>query len=225
VRAVATSRTQPTDRRPWGSLDRAHIVDAALELARTEGLAALTIRRLATEVGASRMALYRHVPDKEALLDLVANAIAEHHVIPEEALHGPWPARLRLLAAAMRRELLAYPGFADLIMTRSNHGPGGLRIAETILDILFAAGLDEPTSARYYLIVVDIVLGRAHRESYGDPTSPRRNAELYAAAEEQPDAPRLRALLPHLRAIESEELFAAELDLLVAAISAAAQAQ
>jgi AcrR family transcriptional regulator len=138
-RAVATT----ADRRPWGSLERAHIVDAAIELARREGIEALTVRRVATEVGASRMALYRHVPDKEALLGLVANAVAERHVIPAEALSGPWPERLRHLAHGMRRELRAYPGFAKLIMTRSNHGPGGLRIAETIADILATAGLDD----------------------------------------------------------------------------------
>jgi AcrR family transcriptional regulator len=57
---------QVTDRRPWGGLGRAQIVDAAMEIARAEGIEALTIRRLATEVGASRMALYRHVPDQDS---------------------------------------------------------------------------------------------------------------------------------------------------------------
>ncbi|MBN6038118.1 TetR/AcrR family transcriptional regulator [Amycolatopsis sp. 195334CR] len=207
-----------TDRRPWGSLERAQIIGAALDLARREGLAALTIRRLATEVGASRMALYRHVPDKEALLDLVANEIAEKHVIPEEALRGPWEERLRLLAHGMRRELRAYPGFAERIMTRGNAGPGGLRVAETIASVLTAAGLSEASAARFYLITIDLVLGRAHREANGDPTTPHRNAEVFAAAESGDRAPRLKALLPHLREVTSDQVFDAELDLLIGAI-------
>lgn len=189
-----------------------------MDLARTEGIEALTIRRLATAVGASRMALYRHVPDKDALLDLVANAVAERHVIPPEALHGSWADRLRHLARRMRRQLLAYPGFAELIMTRSNHGPGGLRIAETILEILTDAGLDDEATARYYLVFLDIVLGRAHREAHSDPISPSRNAALFAAAAETGLAPRLRALTPLLSTGDPDAIFETEMDMLVRAV-------
>ncbi|GAB3565085.1 hypothetical protein GCM10027445_10020 [Amycolatopsis endophytica] len=208
------------ERRAWGSLERDQIVAAAVELARREGLAALTIRRVADEVGASRMALYRHVPDKEALLVLVADSIAADHVRPAEAGHGPWPERLRVLAHGMRRELRAYPGFAELIMTRGNHGPGGLRLAETIAEILAAAGLDEPAQARFYLVFLDVVLGRAHREVHGDPTTPDRNAGIFAAAQGSSSAPTLKALVPHLRAATADEIFDAELDMLVGAIHA-----
>ncbi|HVW41823.1 MAG TPA: TetR/AcrR family transcriptional regulator C-terminal domain-containing protein [Amycolatopsis sp.] len=212
-----------TERRPWGSLERPQIIDAALRIARAEGIEALTIRRLATEVGASRMALYRHVPDKNALLDLLADEIAAHHVIPGEALDGPWPDRLRHLAHGMRRELRAYPGFAERLVTHGNATPGGLRIAETIADILAAAGLDSATAARFYLITIDVVIGRAHREVRGDPTTQDRNATLFAAAEASRDAARFTALLPSLRTVTSDEIFAAELDMLIEAIRATAR--
>ncbi|WP_028937067.1 TetR/AcrR family transcriptional regulator [Pseudonocardia spinosispora] len=208
-------------RRAWGSLAREDIVAAAVELARAEGIDALTVRRLAAEIGAGRMSLYRHIPSKDALLDLVANAIAESHVIPEQALTGPWEQRLRHLAHSMREQLKCYPGFAELVMTRGNHGPGGLSIVETILDILTDAGLRDEVLARHCLVFVDIVLGRAHRELHGDPTSAERNAALLAAAESEDSAPRLRALAPHLRAITPEEIFETELDILVNAIWAA----
>lgn len=212
--------TTSAERRPWGSLELGQIVEAAIELARAEGLDALTIRRLAAAVGASRMALYRHVPDKDALLTLLANEIAERHVVPADALAGDWPDRLCALAYGMRRELRAYPGFAELIMTRGNHGPGGLRVAETIADILAAAGLGEPAAARYYLVFIDLVLGRAHREEHGDPTAPRRNAPLFTAAEDGARAPRFGALVPLLREFDPDTVFAAELDMLVGAIGA-----
>jgi AcrR family transcriptional regulator len=74
------STAGPKHRRTWGSLGRAQIVAAALDIVRTEGLPALTIRRVAAELDASRMGLYRHVPNKQALIDLVMDAIAEHTV-------------------------------------------------------------------------------------------------------------------------------------------------
>ncbi|MFD8871158.1 TetR/AcrR family transcriptional regulator [Streptomyces sp. NPDC059590] len=208
------------ERRAWGSLDRAHIVETAVALARREGMAALTIRRLAAEVGASRMALYRHIPDKDALLGLVADAVAESEVIPDEARNGPWQQRLRHLAHGMHRRLTAYPGLAELIVIRGNHGPGGLRLAETIVETLSEAGHDEPTTARYYLVFIDLVLGRAHREAaQGDPTTPRRNAALLDAAERRADAPRLAALAPHLRAVTHDQVFETELDILIRALA------
>ncbi|MEV0390301.1 TetR/AcrR family transcriptional regulator C-terminal domain-containing protein [Nonomuraea sp. NPDC050643] len=212
----------PSGRRAWGSLSQAQIVAAALEIARTEGVEALTIRRLAADLGASRMALYRHVADKDALVDLVMNAIAEHDVVPPGIDEGPWQERLRSLAAAMRRQLAAYPGMVAVLMTRANHGPGALNLVEAILTILGDAGLGDRQAARHYLIFIDLVLGRLHRELHGDPIDRHRTASLLALAGEGGDHPRLRAAEPHLRAVTAEEVFDAELNMLIAAIAAAA---
>jgi AcrR family transcriptional regulator len=211
------------DRRPWGSLSRAQIVAAALDIARKEGLQALTIRRLAADLGASRMALYRHVADKDALIDLVMDAIAEHEVVPPASQEGPWSERLRRLAVSLRRELSAYPGLSELLMTRANHGPGALRAVETILGILAEAGLDERDAARYYLMFIDLVFGRINRELHGDPVDRHRTASLLATARERGDFPHLAAAEPHLRAITSEQIFHAELEMLIAAIEQSAR--
>lgn len=196
---------------------------AALEIARSEGLQALTIRRLAADLGASRMALYRHVADKDALVGLVLDAVAAHEVVPEGVDDGPWERRLRLLADTIRREMTAYPGILDAFMTRPNQGPGGLHVSETILRILADAGLDEPTAARYFMIFIDVVLGRLHRELHGDPVGERRTAGLVAAAAEHDDVPHLRAASPHLRATTSADVFHAELDMLIEMIGARAR--
>ncbi|MFD4197491.1 hypothetical protein [Amycolatopsis thermoflava] len=105
-------------------------------------------------------------------------------------------------------------GFAELIMTSGDHGPGGLRLAE----VLAAAGLDEPAQVRFYLAVV---LGRAHREVHGDRATPERDAGIFEAARASSAAPTLKALVPHLRAVTADEVFDAELDMLVGAIHAA----
>lgn len=184
---------------------------------------ALTIRRLASELGASRMALYRHVPDKDTLVGLVMDAIAEHDVVPPDLGEGPWQDRLRRIADAMRRELTAWPGLLDLHMTRAHTGPGALYLVESVLDILADAGLDEEQSARHYLVFADLVLGRLHRELRGDPVDPHRTAALLDLAEESGAYPRLAAVAPHLRDAAPRQVFEDELSVLILAIEAAAR--
>jgi AcrR family transcriptional regulator len=211
------------ERRPWGSISRAQIVAAALEITRRDGLDALTIRALAADLGVSRMALYRHVSGKDELVALVMDAIAAHDVVPPDLGTGPWPDRLRRIAGGMRRELGAYPGTIDALVTRGNHGPGALRLVETILATLADAGLDERAAVRYYLVFIDLVLGRMHREAHGDPIDQHRNASLGARAEDREGLPRLSAAAPHLREITTAEVFATELDMLIRAVEAEAR--
>ncbi|RKT54276.1 TetR/AcrR family transcriptional regulator [Saccharothrix australiensis] len=209
-------------RLPWGSLNREHIIRAALNIARTEGVNALSIRRLAADLGASRMSLYRHIPDKDALLDLVASAIAEHELGIPDPDDGTWDQRLTELAHAMRRQLLAYPGLVELLTTRSNTSTGGLRLAEAILDILYTAGFEQQDAARYYLIFVDITLGRVHRELHGDVVAPKRTSNLLAAASKTPDEfPTIDRTSSALKDIDQDDIFNAELDLLINGIRAA----
>src|SRR5690348_7113452 len=72
---------QPQGQRP--SLSREQIVRAAIELADDEGLEALTMRRLATKLGAGAMSLYWHIPNKEDLLDLMLDAAFGEVALPE----------------------------------------------------------------------------------------------------------------------------------------------
>lgn len=207
-------------RRSWGSLSRDQIVAAALRIARADGLEALTIRRLAADLEASRMALYRHVADKDALVALVLNAVAEQS-LPLPPKDGPWEARLRALAGGMRAELRAYPGVVEILMTHYNHGPGALHVVDTILEILADAGLGTRDVARYYVVFIDLVFGRLHREVHGDPVSPERTASLLDTAREHDDLPHVLAAERDLRAITAEQVFETELDMLVHAVKAA----
>lgn len=214
---MSTPTGEPKARSPWGGLNRDRIIAVAQDIARREGLEALTIRRLATDLGVSRMALYRHVPDKEALVGLTLDAIARQDIVPPVPETGPWPQRLRALALGMHRELGAYPGTIDVLTApHTHHGPGPLRLVETILTILTDAGLDERDTARYYLVFLDLVLGRLQREAHGDPIANHRQATIAT----EPDAPdQLRAIEPHLRNLTPEDIFHTELDMLIAAIT------
>ncbi|MEU7744746.1 TetR/AcrR family transcriptional regulator [Nonomuraea sp. NPDC049158] len=203
------------DRRAWGSLNRERIVVAALDLARREGLGAVTIRRVAEEAGASRMALYRHVADKEALIELVADAVAAAVVPPVEA-DRPWPEQLRVFARELRATLLAYPGFADLLAARHGHGPGALRLFDTVIGIIRSAGLEGAATARWFTVFMDVVVGRVHRESSGDGHS----VLLGHAPVDVEGLPHLGAVAPHLGSMTSEDLFESELALVIEGIRA-----
>lgn len=209
-------------RRSWGSLSREQIVTTALHIARTEGLAALTIRRLAADLDASRMALYRHVADKDALVTLVLNAVAEQSVPSVPPRSEPWETRLRRLGHGLRASLHAYPGVIEVLMNRHNHGPGALRMVDSILEILTDAGLGERDAARYYVVFIDLVFGRVYREVHGDPVDPERTGSLLNTARELGELPHIEAAESELRAVTAEQVFETELDMLVHAIRAVA---
>ncbi|QIS22433.1 TetR/AcrR family transcriptional regulator [Nocardia terpenica] len=113
--------------RPTTSLSRAGIVRAALAIADTEGAQALTMRRVATAVGASTpMSLYRYVGSKDGLVDLMIDAVYGEIPVPATP-SGLWRAGLERLAldtwAVIRRHLW----FGQLWHTRPPVGPNALR--------------------------------------------------------------------------------------------------
>lgn len=220
----------PTDqakreRRAWGSLTREQIVQAALRVARSEGIDALSVRRLAAELGASRMALYRHVPSKEALLDLAAGALAAQdlEVLIDE--RADWETQLRRFAHEVRRQLGRYPGTAALLLRRGNASPAGLALAEHGIAILRRAGLDAAAAGVVYAAFFDVVLSRIHRETTAAGAGPEdRLREPLEAARRRPadELPHFTAALPALEALTADQVFATEVDLLIAGIRARA---
>ena len=206
--------------RGWGTLDRDQIVEASLALAREPGgLAEVTVRRVADTVGCSRMALYRHISDKQELLDLAADRIAA------DAAAGlalddpaPWDDRLRTIAGHLRAHLERNPAFAEFMIVRSVHGPGGVRMAELITRAVADTGLTPERVAHYCLVFTDVVLGRIHHEVAGDPAASSRNARLLAAAARTPEASFVRRYTEHLERVSADEVFRTEVDMVVGAI-------
>jgi AcrR family transcriptional regulator len=119
-------------------LSREQVLDAALDLADREGAAALSMRRLGTELGVEAMTLYHYLPSKDALLDgMVERIMAEAAAGPED---GPWDQALIGYARSLRAALLRHPGAALLVATRPAVTPETLRTAERGLGLLCAAG-------------------------------------------------------------------------------------
>lgn len=123
---------------PAARLTRDRVVDAALALADAEGLDALSMRRLAEPLGVQAMSLYRHVRDKEDLLDALVERVVAEIVLPPP--DTPWREALRLRCEAAHAALSRHRWAAPLFMGRANVGPVMLAYVDWTLGVFFAAG-------------------------------------------------------------------------------------
>jgi TetR/AcrR family transcriptional regulator, tetracycline repressor protein len=142
------------------------IVALAIRLADKDGLEALTMRRLATELAVTPMALYWHFRDKNALIEAMAEHAIEGIVIVDAA-DAPWQDRLRAALESTLTVLAAHPWLTTM-RRRMIPTPNYLRTIETLLDIMRTAGYND----RQAVIALDLVLdniaqiaGRDHASS------------------------------------------------------------
>lgn len=116
------------------------VVAAAVGIADAEGVEALTIRSVAAACGLSPMGLYRHVRDKDDLLDRVVEAVAVG--IGDVEATGLWRDKLVVLFGECRRVLLDHPGVAALCVSRPTPVAGVARFYDRVLDALSEGGFD-----------------------------------------------------------------------------------
>ena len=129
---------------PRSVLDVDRIVSAAVELADAEGLAAVSMRRVAADLGSAAMTLYGHVPGKGELVDLMLDAVLGDLYPDEDVLtSGGWRTRLRTVAQANWDFFLRHPWAAHLATGRPPLGPGIMRKYELELRAVDGLGLPE----------------------------------------------------------------------------------
>ena len=141
---MAGTRTSETER---AKLSRSAVVDRALALADSAGVEALTIRRLATELGVTPMALYWHFRSKEALLVGLADRIwGEIDTDVDPA--ADWPRQLRGMLESLVRVLRAHPCASQLLLVGEKlNSDAALRATETALQVLQRGGFDPPQAS------------------------------------------------------------------------------
>ncbi|WP_143091575.1 TetR/AcrR family transcriptional regulator [Lentzea albida] len=118
-------------REPRAALSRTRVVEAAMKVADAEGVDALTMRRIAEMLGFTTMSLYRHVPGKSELLDLMVDAAWGE---TEHTPKGPWRDGLEFFARQMWAMYRAHPWMLQLTTSRRMPGPQAM----TRLDAAFA---------------------------------------------------------------------------------------
>ena len=140
------------------TLTRQRVVAEALTLIAQDGVPALTMRALAARLGVVPGALYRHVPGKERLQDLVLDSVlAEVDCDVDCAV--PWAEQITVLAGRLRAVLAHHPGVAGLLATRDPLGPHSLALAEAFLRPLHAAGFTHDLAGHAFFLVVGYTLG------------------------------------------------------------------
>lgn len=158
---------------------------AGIAVADAEGLAAVSIRRVAAELGARAMTLYSYIERKEDLLALMLDEISAE-VLVEEPLPESWREALLLMARREREVVLRHPWRVELISQRVAVGPNGLRHVDQKLSVLDGLGLDRLACWRILAAFTDYMTGFVVRESLerGAPRSEGINdAERAAVAE------------------------------------------
>jgi AcrR family transcriptional regulator len=161
-RRLVWERPEPGRRAAPSRLSRALIVATAIALADAEGLPAVSLRRVAAELGAGPMRLYRYVESKHELLDLMVDAAyGEMDVGPPP---GAWRAGLRAVAGSIQAVAVRHPWLVGLLGAHPPYGPNGLRLTEHALAALDGLDLDAATITRSVSAVTAYVIGYVQLE-------------------------------------------------------------
>jgi AcrR family transcriptional regulator len=149
---------QPAERKP--RYTRQQIAQAALRIADQEGFEAVTMKRIAAELGAGTMTAYYYVRDKADIVALMQDAILADVLIPDRELPAGWRDAIAAIARRTRQVLLAHP-WSLTSLSDAQFGPNAMRHLEQSLAAAAATGL--PAQARLELLatVDDYVVGNA----------------------------------------------------------------
>ncbi|MDQ6725753.1 MAG: TetR/AcrR family transcriptional regulator C-terminal domain-containing protein [Actinomycetota bacterium] len=196
-------------------LSRESIFETALHLVDAHGIGALTMRRLAAEMGVGTMSLYSHVPNKDDLLDGVVGTVAgEIGVAP---VGSDWRQAVRHMLSEFRRVARRHPNVVPLMVTRPPASTQGMNLVEAGFDHLRRAGVDEKTMARAYRLVVSYAIGFVSLETGGFFSS--AGPAAMDRARESERFPTVAGVAPYLIEWDAEEEFRAGIDIILDYIS------
>jgi AcrR family transcriptional regulator len=133
-------QAKPT-RGPKPALTVEQVVAAALKIADAEGLAAMSIRRVADELGVGAMTLYRYVPGKGELIDVMLDTA--YGELPLREVPGDWRAKLDAVAREIRQMYLEHPWLLQVAVSRPPLGPGVMAKYEHELNAVNGIGLSD----------------------------------------------------------------------------------
>lgn len=146
-------------RGPKRGLTLAEILDAAIELADEDGVAALSMARVAKRLGFTTMSLYRYVESKDELLELIADRVIG--TPPEIPSDLPWRTGLEVWARAEYDALMRHRWWLRLPISGAPLGPNNMAWLETALGCLASTPLPEALKVQVALNVSVHVIGRA----------------------------------------------------------------
>ena len=164
---VIWTRPERPARGPAPAYSRAQITAAGIKIADAEGLDALSMRRVAKDLGAGTMSLYRYVRTKDELIQLMIDEVVGETVPEDFERAGDWRADLRAIARMMRDSMRRHPW----ILTREGEltfGPNTLRVTEVTIGSLDGLGLNIDEMMSLAGIVQSYVSGTVRAEKAED---------------------------------------------------------
>lgn len=157
----------PSPRLP---LTRERVLRAAVDVADRAGLGALTMRRLGAELGVEAMSLYKHVANKEEILDgIVELVIGEIEITSDGA---DWKEVMRERANSARRVLARHSWAIGLFEARGVMGPTVMHYVDAILGILRSAGFSTEDAAHAFWVLDSYVYGHVIQEASLSASTP-----------------------------------------------------
>jgi len=208
------------------------IADAAIAVIDEGGVDALTVRALAERLGVGTMTLYWYVQNKDEVLDLVADRLLAGVELPVPS--DAWRESMLETALTVRAALLRHARALPVLVSRGSFGPNGLRLIESSLAALKAAGFGAEEAADAYFSVGNFITGWCIFESQlgisgglGADTTDRsaylERARRYLALLPPADYPNLLAAVPRMFGGNIEDRFRYGLDCLLDGLAARAR--
>ena len=197
-------------------LTRERILRAAIAMADREGVDAITMRGLGSELGVEGMALYRHFANKDELIESMIDLLVGDITAPPAG--GPWRSAIRAQALSAREVFGARRWAQRLLATRLVLGPGTLGHIEAVTRVLRDAGFSYRLQHNTMHVLGARIFGFT-QEPFDDALTPeavRRFVALIRAG----DYPAMKDALPHVRH-EADAEFEFGLDLVLDALERA----
>ncbi len=188
---IIWSRPERAGRGPAPSLTREKIAAAAVKLADAEGIEALSMRSLATELGVGATSLYRYVDSKDELILLMVDAVMGAEM--EFETGGDWRAGLGAFSRSMRAMTLRHPWTATYGPGARTLGPNAAGVYERVLGAIDGLGLEIDEMLVMLETLAAFVLGRAMEEIAEDEAIRRSGLDQREWMDHQ--APYIRGLI------------------------------
>lgn len=145
------------------SLTKIQVLETAAAFADREGLAALSMRKLAAQLGVEAMSLYHHVANKDELLDGMVDLVFSEIDLPQ--LGDPWKDAMRARADSARTALLRHPWAVGLLDSRANPGPATLNHHDAVIGTLRIAGFSVKNAAHAFSLLDSYIYGFVLQET------------------------------------------------------------
>jgi AcrR family transcriptional regulator len=178
-------------------LSRDAVLNAALALADEGGLDALTMARIGEQVGAEAMSLYRHVRNKEDVLDGIVDLVFAEIELPPT--RDDWKTAMRARAHSAREVLRRHPWSIGLMESRAQPGPANMRHHDAVLGSLRGAGFSSAMATHAYNLLDSFIYGFALQERGMPFATPEEMAAMEASMFQG-----LAGEYPHLQAVASD---------------------